>query len=292
MTTYVEIVPASESLLPPLCRECLWWQRPVWSREAPNGDGARQLWLERLSRDWGSCGTAAVNGRDTLGAVQFAPLRSLPRAQNLLAGLSVAESSDAVMLFCLRLREGGEYEQARCCIAPSPPFMSGGHRKCMRWQGLWARGDRMHAAMFSGWNSFSRMAFVTWGVPVGLMWCAAICADFSPCSLICCGPGARYATLLRPPHRCDDGRRFAASQIEEAAWEPRQGAVGLRPALALALLGILTAAWGLSDFEPAAPLLRTAAATLGDGGLGRHRSSVGCVSGQDHGKAAEQAPRL
>ncbi|OPZ78295.1 MAG: hypothetical protein BWY79_00814 [Actinobacteria bacterium ADurb.Bin444] len=111
MTTYVEIVPASESLLPPLCRECLWWQRPVWSREAPNGDGARQLWLERLSRDWGSCGTAAVNGRDTLGAVQFAPLRSLPRAQNLLAGLSVAESSDAVMLFCLRLREGRpEYE--------------------------------------------------------------------------------------------------------------------------------------------------------------------------------------
>ncbi len=109
MTTYVEIVPASEGLLPPLCRECLWWQRV---KIPPTGEGRmlRVSWLERVSREWGSCGMAAVQGRDTLGTVQFAPVRSLPKALHLLPD---AASPESALLFCLRLRRGRPFEEAR-----------------------------------------------------------------------------------------------------------------------------------------------------------------------------------
>ncbi|NLE73776.1 MAG: hypothetical protein GX604_03985 [Actinobacteria bacterium] len=109
MITFVEIVPASESLLPPLCRECLWWQR-VHNLPTTEGGALKSDWLERVSRKWGSCGMAAVQGSDTLGTIQFAPVRSLSRALHLLPEVP---SPDSALMFCLRLKKGRPFEEAR-----------------------------------------------------------------------------------------------------------------------------------------------------------------------------------
>lgn len=115
MTTYVEIVPASRSLLPPLCRQCVWWQRSARSLHTQD-EGAREVWIDRVCREWGSCGMAAVQGSECLGVVQFAPVRLLVRAQDMLARGMLAASPDAVLLFCLRLRAGRPAEEARLLL--------------------------------------------------------------------------------------------------------------------------------------------------------------------------------
>lgn len=106
--TYVEIIAASASLLPPLCQRCLFWQATSEALEDP--ESARLEWLDALSLDFGSCGVAAVYGGTPVGAVQFAPLQALPRAAALLENTAPPGSA---FLFCLRLRPEWAHAEAK-----------------------------------------------------------------------------------------------------------------------------------------------------------------------------------
>lgn len=102
MISFVEIVPASVSLLPPTCRECDWFFQA--GAHADEGDGTtREVWMERVVLEWGSVGLAAVEGSETLAVIQYAPLASLPRAGMLVP----AAPSRSTLLFCLRYRVDG-----------------------------------------------------------------------------------------------------------------------------------------------------------------------------------------
>ncbi|MHB0981041.1 MAG: hypothetical protein ACYC5Q_13410 [Thermoleophilia bacterium] len=100
MTTYVEITTASQGLLPSPCPECVWWQ----TTQGDNRDTERRLeWMQALEESWGSVGLVALDGREVIASIQFAPVRSLPR----LVALSSGEPpEDSVLLFCLRGRVG------------------------------------------------------------------------------------------------------------------------------------------------------------------------------------------
>jgi hypothetical protein len=97
-TSFVEVVAASQGLLPPPCSRCLWWQTAAGT---VTGLDRRLAWMSNLERTWGSVGIVAVEGEETVASVQFAPARALPRAY-LLGGCPVPE--EAVLLFCLRGR--------------------------------------------------------------------------------------------------------------------------------------------------------------------------------------------
>lgn len=110
MSGYSEIIPATHHLLPPPCPECLWWQTTADGRQ-PSGSAERRDWLDHLVAAWGSGGLAAVNAGETVAALQFAPVRALPRAHVLPAGPPPRE---AVLVFCLRARIGRPaYEASR-----------------------------------------------------------------------------------------------------------------------------------------------------------------------------------
>ena len=99
-TTFVEVVTASQGLLPPPCPECLWWQSAAG---AVSGLDRRLAWMLNLEQKWGSVGIVAIEGEETVSSVQFAPVGALPRAYHL-AGCPPPE--EAVLLFCLRGRLG------------------------------------------------------------------------------------------------------------------------------------------------------------------------------------------
>lgn len=99
MLSFVEIVPASASLLPPACLQCDWFL----SRQGTSGAGAAQAraeWMDQVMSRWGSVGLAAVEGRETLAVIQFAPVATLPRP----AFLAPQAPSTSTLLFCLRYR--------------------------------------------------------------------------------------------------------------------------------------------------------------------------------------------
>lgn len=103
MISFVEIVPASASSLPPACRECDWFFRVGGACAGEGGGAAREAWMERVALEWGSVGLAAVEGSETLAVIQYAPLWTLPRA----AALVPAAPSQSTLLFCLRYRVDG-----------------------------------------------------------------------------------------------------------------------------------------------------------------------------------------
>ena len=102
MISFVEIVPASVSSLPPTCWKCDWFLQ-TGGRSGEGGDGAREAWMERVALEWGSVGLAAVEGSETLAVIQYAPLSTLPRAVTLVP----AAPSQSTLLFCLRYRVDG-----------------------------------------------------------------------------------------------------------------------------------------------------------------------------------------
>jgi hypothetical protein len=86
----------------------MWWQTTAGRT---SGVPRRVEWMRGLVESWGSTGLVLVEGDETLAAVQFAPVRSLPRGGILPAG---PPPSDAVLLFCLRGRLGrSSYEPSR-----------------------------------------------------------------------------------------------------------------------------------------------------------------------------------
>ena len=106
-TSFVEVVTASQGLLPPPCPQCLWWQT---ASGADTGLDRRLAWMSNLEQKWGSVGIVAVEGEETVASVQFAPVRALPRAYHL-AGCPPPE--EAVLLFCLRGRLGRSALESR-----------------------------------------------------------------------------------------------------------------------------------------------------------------------------------
>lgn len=100
MTAYVEVTTASQSLLPSPCPECLWWQTTQGDNQ---GTERRLEWMRALEEGWGSVGLVAVEGREVIASIQFAPVRSLARPYALRSG---EPAEDSVLLFCLRGRVG------------------------------------------------------------------------------------------------------------------------------------------------------------------------------------------
>lgn len=101
MAGFVQVVPETQDLLPPPCPHCLWWQTTSGHIQ---GTAPRLEWMGGLAESWGSTGLVMTDAEGALAAVQFAPVRALPRAQQLPAG---PPPGDAVLLFCLRGRLGG-----------------------------------------------------------------------------------------------------------------------------------------------------------------------------------------
>ena len=66
-----------------------------------------------MAADWGSCGKALVEGEETLGAVQFGPVDTLPRAAAVLKGMS---RPDSVLIFCLRMKRGRPPAEAKALV--------------------------------------------------------------------------------------------------------------------------------------------------------------------------------
>ena len=58
-TSFVEVVTASQGLLPPPCAQCLWWQT---AGGADTGLDRRLTWMSNLEQNWGSVGIVAVEG--------------------------------------------------------------------------------------------------------------------------------------------------------------------------------------------------------------------------------------
>ncbi len=110
MTTYVEVIPASQGLLPSPCPECIWWQ----STQAAQGEAAdperRIDWMSHLEHSWGSVGLIALDGPTTVASVQFAPVRSLPRPHLLPPG---SPPDEAALIYCLRGRVGRPARETR-----------------------------------------------------------------------------------------------------------------------------------------------------------------------------------
>lgn len=102
MSTHVEVIAASQGLLPPPCPECLWWQACDDDRTTDCAEH-RLDWMRRLEREWGSVGLVALDGTETTASIQFAPVRALARVHRLPAG---PPSPEAVLLYCLRGRVG------------------------------------------------------------------------------------------------------------------------------------------------------------------------------------------
>jgi hypothetical protein len=103
---YIDVIPQTQSLLPSPCPECLWWQT---THGDESGAMAREEWMRGLASSWGSTGMVLVRAEQTLAAVQFAPVRSLPRTRLLPAGPLPAE---AVLVFCLRAQLGHPSSEA------------------------------------------------------------------------------------------------------------------------------------------------------------------------------------
>lgn len=100
MAAYVEVVTDTQGLLPAPCPDCLWWQ----STQGPTQGRERRLeWMRALEKGWGSVGLVAVEDRETIASIQFAPIRSLARPHTLPFG---QPPEDAVLLYCLRGRVG------------------------------------------------------------------------------------------------------------------------------------------------------------------------------------------
>ncbi|GAB4246814.1 MAG: hypothetical protein Kow00122_03950 [Thermoleophilia bacterium] len=97
---FVEIITASQGLLPGPCAECLWWQT---TQGQTTGTDRRLQWMAQLEHGWGSVGLVALEGDQTVAAIQFAPVWALPRAHLLPPA---APPDDAVLFYCLRGRIG------------------------------------------------------------------------------------------------------------------------------------------------------------------------------------------
>ena len=106
MAEYIDVIPETQHLLPPPCSECLWWQTTQGDEW---GSAPREEWMQGLVSSWGSAGMVSMRDDQTLAAVQFAPIRALPRTRLLPAG---PLSSDATLLFCLRARLGHPSSEA------------------------------------------------------------------------------------------------------------------------------------------------------------------------------------
>jgi hypothetical protein len=100
MASYVEVVAVSQGLLPSPCPHCLWWQS---SAGPVSGIERRLAWMTGLERTWGSVGMVSSDGAETVAAIQFAPVRALPRVFRLPPA---PPPDDAVLLYCLRARLG------------------------------------------------------------------------------------------------------------------------------------------------------------------------------------------
>jgi hypothetical protein len=108
MTSFIEIVPSTQGLLPEPCDSCVWWQS---SHRPGLGCGSREEWLQRVSRRFGSVGVVAAEAGSTFAALQFAPAGSLARLSSLPGGHVVPE--DGVLVYCLRAAEGTEAYEVR-----------------------------------------------------------------------------------------------------------------------------------------------------------------------------------
>jgi hypothetical protein len=107
MATYVEVIAASQGLLPPPCPACLWWQGTGGDvQESMDG---RLEWMRTIERRWGSVGLVALEGTETVAAVQFAPVGSLLHVHRLPVG---PPPLDGVLLYCLRGRVGHPVREA------------------------------------------------------------------------------------------------------------------------------------------------------------------------------------
>jgi len=100
VAAYVEVTTATQGLLPPPCSDCMWWQTTQGPAE---GRERRLEWMRLLETSWGSVGLLAVEDRETVASIQFAPVRSLARPHSRPFGRPPEE---AVLLFCLRGRVG------------------------------------------------------------------------------------------------------------------------------------------------------------------------------------------
>jgi len=92
-------------MLPCACAGCSFWESskplPVECGSACNLD----LVLERygkISREWGDCGRVAMEDKEVLGFIKYAPPRYFPQAQHMPSG---PPSPDAVLLACIHIRD-------------------------------------------------------------------------------------------------------------------------------------------------------------------------------------------
>ncbi len=100
VAAHIEVVTATQALLPAPCPDCLWWQ----TTQGPTQGRTRRLeWMGALEEAWGSVGLVSVEDGETVASIQFAPIRSLARPHSLALG---QPPEDAVLLFCLRGRVG------------------------------------------------------------------------------------------------------------------------------------------------------------------------------------------
>jgi hypothetical protein len=108
----VDVTAGAVDLLPPVCRECSWWQSdrpsrrtPGWRVAAPTAgalapqrDAAlRATWEQRVTREARLFGKALVDQMAVVGWLQAAPARFVPRASGLPAG---PPSTDAWLITC------------------------------------------------------------------------------------------------------------------------------------------------------------------------------------------------
>jgi GNAT superfamily N-acetyltransferase len=85
------------------CKYCLYWEHPGLCLD-PATEVKKEMftkklaWLQRVRKEWGSCGKLLFVGDETVGYAQYAPVQFFPGATEYPAG---PVSEDAVLLTCL-----------------------------------------------------------------------------------------------------------------------------------------------------------------------------------------------
>lgn len=99
------LLPERLDELPSLCTGCLFWESDerLPPRCGSKCDAEKAAWWLRVVRDdWGPPGRVAVQDKEVLGFIKYAPPRYLPQARNFPAG---PPSDDAVLIACLHIRQ-------------------------------------------------------------------------------------------------------------------------------------------------------------------------------------------
>lgn len=151
MPTYVEIIPVSQGLLPHPCPDCLWWQNTQGS-DASVVLQRRLDWMASLERTWGSVGLVAMDCRDTVASIQFAPVRALARPHGLPLG---PPPDDAVLVYCLRGKLGRPVKEAQQLL-----HQAMGHLRRRRVQEIYAYARPLGSKQLCGVRNLFGLEFL------------------------------------------------------------------------------------------------------------------------------------